>query len=66
LFWKKYTEKSLTLLQINIYIYIYGKHCYVNYTYRWINLPRRKNDIRELSEELLVQKQEWEQWAIEE
>jgi hypothetical protein len=34
--------------------------------YRWVYFPHRKNDVRELSEELLVQKQEWQQWAIEE
>ena len=44
-------------LYIYIYLFIYGKHCSVNCTYRWVNLPRRKNDIRELSEELLMQKQ---------
>jgi hypothetical protein len=36
------------------------------WSYRWVYFPRRKNNVRELSEELLVQKQEWQQRAIEE
>jgi hypothetical protein len=35
------------------------------YTYRWVHFPRRKNDIRELPEELLVQKQKRQQRAIQ-
>lgn len=35
------------------------------YTYSWVHFPRRKNQVRELSEELLVQEQKWQQWAIE-
>lgn len=34
-------------------------------TYCWVHFPRRKNHVCELSEELLVQKQEWQQRAIE-
>jgi hypothetical protein len=36
------------------------------YSYRWVYFPCRKDNVRDLSEELLVQKQKWQQRAIEE